>query len=155
MPKALLCKFYHKFSPRHNFKYVQNYHYLLSGEQDKVAVKVKLKKETAAFTRYAGWGLQAVTNIPKGYTLGYFVVKDSNAASPAEGTYSIRIRNKQYLVTDPESLMNKINTIVCKKDRDRWCICKIQNPTNQDLYKQKALSIYKHWLDLPTEEYLQ
>ena len=38
-------------------------------------VKVRLKKETSTLTRYAGWGLQAVTHIPKGFVLGYFVLK--------------------------------------------------------------------------------
>ena len=73
-------------------------------------VKVRLKKETSTLTRYAGWGLRAVTHILKGFVLGYFVLK-KEAKEPEEGTYNIRKPNGQYLVMEQGSLMNRINTM--------------------------------------------
>lgn len=124
MPKALLCNLYDQKSNNCNFKYKHTYHYVLSD-----GIKVKLKKETASFTKYAGWGLQAVTSIPKNYILGYFVNKIRNAEEPEKGTYNIKKHNGLYLVAHPESLMNKINTIASKKHR-HLCNCKIQNLKN-------------------------
>ena len=86
MPKALLTKTYDGFGGKCNFKYAHLKHYDLGG------VKVRLKKETASFTRYAGLGLQAVTSIPKGFVLGKLVVKSRDADEPEEGTYNIKTR---------------------------------------------------------------
>ena len=88
MPKAILTKTYDGFGGKCNFKYAHLKHYDLGA-----GIKVRLKKETASFTRYAGWGLQAVTSIKKGFVLGYFVVKSRDAGEPEEGTYNIKTRD--------------------------------------------------------------
>ena len=95
MPKALLTKTYDGFGGKCNFRYAHLKHYDLGG------VKVRLKKETASFTRYAGWGLQAVTSIPKGFVLGHFAVKSRDAEEPEEGTYNIKSRQGKPLTRTP------------------------------------------------------
>ena len=72
-------------------------------------VKVRLKKETSTLTRYAGWGLRAVTHILKGFVLGYFVLK-KEAKEPEEGTYNIRKPNGQYLVMEQSKAESKYTT---------------------------------------------
>ena len=85
--KAILTKTYDGFGGKCNFRYAHLKQYDLGG-----GIKVRLKKETASFTRYAGWGLQAMTSIPKGFVLGHFVVKSRDADEPEEGTYNIKTR---------------------------------------------------------------
>ena len=126
MPKALLTKTYDGFGGKCNFRYAHLKHYDLGG------VKVRLKKETASFTRYAGWGLQAVTSIPKGFVLGHIVVKSRDAEEPEEGTYNIKSRQGKYLVMEHESLMNRINTIAYPKQRHK-CNCIIGNVSNGEV----------------------
>jgi hypothetical protein len=124
MPKTLLAKSYGGFSSKiKNIKYVHLKQYDLGR-----GAKVRLKKETSPFTRYAGWGLQAVTHIPQGFVLGNFVLKNE-AKEPEEGTYNIRKPNGKYLVMEQDSLMNRINTIAHPKARHR-CNCAIGNLTN-------------------------
>ena len=127
MPKALLTKTYDGFGGKCNFRYAHLKHYHLDG-----GVKVRLKKETASFTRYAGWGLEAVTSIPKGFVLGKFVVKSRDAEEPEEGTYNIKTRQGKYLVMEHESLMNRINTIAYPKHRHK-CNCIIGNVSNGEV----------------------
>ena len=124
MPQALSTHSYRGFSGRiKNIGYVHRKEYDLGR-----GVMVKLEKEQSKLTQYAGWGLQAVTDIPKGFVLGYFVLK-KEAKEPEEGTYNIRKPNGRYLVMEHDSLMNRINTIAQPKARHRLCNCKIGNST--------------------------
>lgn len=121
MPKALLVKSHDKNSAKCNFKYVHLKQYDLGQ-----GVRVKLKKETASFSKEAGWGLVALTHIPKGFTLGYFVVKNREADEPEKETYNIKTHTGKFIVMEQLSLMNRINTIPYKKYR-YLCNCKISN----------------------------
>ena len=117
MPKGLLCKTHDK---NLRFKYVTNYHYNL-----KDGIKVKLQKEKSSFAKSAGWGLRAVTAIPNKTCLGSFRIQKKLANHPVVGTYCFPVGDK-FKVTHPESLMNKINTIVDKRFA-RFINCKITN----------------------------
>jgi hypothetical protein len=117
MPKALLCKTHDKNS---RFKYVTNYHYNL-----KDGIKVKVQKESSSFAKSAGWGLRAVTAIPNNTCLGSFRIQKKLANAPVVGTYCFPVGDK-FKVTHPESLMNKINTIVDKRFV-RFINCKVTN----------------------------
>jgi hypothetical protein len=74
MPRAIRTQTYDNISGKCNFKYVHLKQYDLGG-----GVWVRLKKERASFTKEAGWGLEAVTAIPKDFVLGCFAVKTSTS----------------------------------------------------------------------------
>ena len=117
MTKALLCKTHDKKS---RFKYVVNYHYKLRD-----GIVVKLQKETSSFAKSAGWGLKAVTDIKKNTSLGAFRFKKKLADAPVDGLYCFP-QGKKFKVSHPESLMNKINTIV-DDNYSHKINCKITN----------------------------
>ena len=122
MPKALLTQTFDNFSGKvKNFQYAHLKQYDLGK-----GVKVQLKKEKKGITCEAGWGLKAVTSIPKDFVLGCFVVKARDAEKPEEGTYNIRTRRGKYIVMEQLSLMNRVNTIAQKRYRGR-CNCVIGN----------------------------
>ena len=127
MPRAIRTQTYDNISGKTNFKYVHLKQYDLGG-----GVRVRLNKERASFTKDAGWGLRAVTAIPKDFVLGCFAVKNRNADKPEEGTYSIKTHTGKYIVMEPDSLMNRINTIASKKHRHK-CNCVIQNVKNGEV----------------------
>ena len=91
--------------------------------------RVRIKKETNHKTRAAGFGLQAVTSIAKGVTIGYFV-QERESDNPDSTTYCVKVGAK-YKIMYVESLMNKINTFVDTDDREKYCNCKIMNPNNK------------------------
>jgi len=108
MVKALLCRTYD--SEKSNLKYIWRNVYnvkVRNGHE----IQLKLAKETSDFAKGAGWGLQAVTRIPKKTIIGKFVMKEGLVEAPVLDTYCIKKGNK-YSVSDPDSLMNRINTIV-------------------------------------------
>jgi len=128
MPRTILTQTYDNIPGKvQNFKYVHLKQYDLGG-----GVKVRLNKERASFTKDAGWGLQAVTAIPRDFVLGCFAVKTRNADKPEEGTYSIKTHTGKYIVMQADSLMNRINTIASKKHR-YLCNCVIQNIKNGEV----------------------
>lgn len=121
MPKAIVLQTYDNNlrKDKNHISYFKHYD-LGSG------VKVKLHKEREAFTRDAGWGVKALTDIKKGFVLGSFAVKKRDADKPEEGTYSIKTPTGKFIVMHPHSLLNKINTIVQKEYRHK-CNCRIGN----------------------------
>jgi hypothetical protein len=125
MPKAILLKTYDNNLRKGTNHVAYFQHYDLGN-----GIKVTLKKERESFTKDAGWGLQALTPIPDGFALGHFVVK-RHADEPEEGAYSIKTRSGKFLVLHPNSLLNKINTIVNKKFRHK-CNCVFGNVTKKD-----------------------
>lgn len=137
MPRAILTQTYDNISGKCNFKYVHLKHYDLGG-----GVRVRLRRERASFTKEAGWGLQAVTAIPRDFVLGCFAVKTRNADKPEEGTYSIKTHRGKYIVMQADSLMNMINTIASKKHRHK-CNCVIQNVKNGEVSIKTTRNIAK------------
>ena len=109
MVKALLCRTYDK-KQKGNLKYIWRnvYNVTLPNGQE---IKLKLAKEKSTFAKAAGWGLQAVTDIPKKTIIGKFVIQQRLVDAPVIGTYCFK-NGKKYSVSHPESLMNKVNTIV-------------------------------------------
>lgn len=118
MPKTLLCELHGKNFRNKGCVFNWLKHYDLGR-----GVKVKLAKETNAMTRYAGWGLQAVTAIPNKFQLGFFKIKNKSNVY-VDGFYNFKI-GKNFIVTEPLSLMNKANTLPHARDRKKFANCKI------------------------------
>jgi hypothetical protein len=138
MPKALSTHSYGGFSGRiKNIGYVHRKEYDLGR-----GVMVRLHKETSTWTQYAGWGLQAVTDIKKGFVLGYFVLK-KEAKEPEEGTYNIRKPNGRYLVMEHDSLMNRINA--GGGNSVSWCLTRAVREVVKAIYLRSEKSII--WLE--------
>ena len=115
MPRAVLLKTYDKYI--RGIKYRTGCHYQLGN-----GVFVKLKKERSTFTKYAGWGVVALTAIKKNQTLGYFV-KETESDEFVDGRYCFKLPNGKFFVSHEDSLMNKVNTVV--KNRKKHCNCKL------------------------------
>ena len=121
MVKALLCKTYD--SKKRNLKYIWRNVYNVNVRNGHI--KLKLAKEKSTFAKSAGWGLQAVTDIPKKTIIGKFVIQQRLVDAPVIGTYCFK-NGKKYSVSHPESLMNKINTIVDNDHKSKFN-CRITN----------------------------
>ena len=119
-PKSFLCKTYDQFGTQRRGCNRKNLAKYDLGE----GVIVTLAKETSQLTKYAGWGLKALTDIPKGFQLGYFIQK-SLSKTPVRDHYNLELRKGNYFVAEPESLMNKANTIAYAKERKKLTNCKI------------------------------
>ena len=109
MVKAVLCRTYDP-KQKGNLKYVWRHTYTVKLPRNR-QIQLKLRKETSDFAKGAGWGLQAVTSIPAKTIIGKFVMKQRLVEEPVIGTYCLQ-KGKKYAVSNPDSLMNKINTIV-------------------------------------------
>jgi len=138
MPRAIRTQTYDNISGKTNFKYVHLKQYDLGH-----GVRVRLNKERMSFTKDAGWGLLAVTAIPKDFVLGKFIVKTRDADEPEEGTYSIKTHRGKYIVMQADSLMNRINTIASKKHRHKTN-CVIQNVKNGEVSIKTTRNIAKN-----------
>lgn len=123
MVKALLCRTYDK-KQKGNLKYVWRHTYTVKLPRNR-QIQLKLRKETSDFAKGAGWGLQAVTSIPAKTIIGKFVMKQRLVEEPVIGTYCLQ-KGKKYAVSNPDSLMNKINTIVDNDHKSKFN-CRITN----------------------------
>lgn len=121
MVKALLCKTYDR-KQKGNFKYIWRNVYDVEFPNGH-KIQLKLAKEKSTFAKSAGWGLQAVTDIPKETIIGKFVIRQGLVDAPVIGTYCFK-NGKKYSVSHPESLMNKVNTIV-DDDYKHYFNCRI------------------------------
>ena len=120
MPKALLVKFYGGKSKTK--RPIPCYHYRMS-RADEPLVKVVMAKEKHKFTKYAGWGLKALTHIPANRCIGYFR-KGCISETFVDGKYCFP-KGKQWFVSHEDSLMNIANTIPYAKYRKQLCNAKL------------------------------
>ena len=120
MPKTLLVKFYERKSKGKRPK--TRYQYTLSMAKEPL-VKVVMAKETHKLTKYAGWGLKALTHIPANRCIGYFK-KERMSKTPIVGRYCFP-KGKKWFVAHEDSLMNVANTIPYAKDRKNLCNAKL------------------------------
>ena len=120
MPKTLLVKFYERKSKGKRPK--TGYQYTLSMAKEPL-VKVVMAKETHKLTKYAGWGLKALTFIAKNSKIGFFK-KECLSKTRVDGKYCFP-KGKQWFVAHDDSLMNRANTIAYTKDRKKLCNAKL------------------------------
>ena len=83
MPKALLVKFYERKSK--GKRPIPCYQYTLSKAKEPL-VKVIMAKESHKLTKYAGWGLKALTFIAKNSKIGFFK-KECLSKTRVDGKY--------------------------------------------------------------------
>ncbi len=121
MPKTLLCETYDQnLRERGGLVYKTGKVYDLGK-----GIRVKLKKETNRFTKYAGLGLQTISEIPKNVCIGYFkTIKTSQ--SSLDGYFNVRLGKDKFAVLHNDSLMNKANTIPYAKERQQMCNCVVK-----------------------------
>lgn len=120
MPKTLLVETYDESLHKRRGCTIKNLKIYDLGN----GVRVKLAKETNPLTKYAVWGLKAITDIPKGFCLGYFVKKQTSTKF-IEGFYNIALSKHNYFVADENSLMNKANTICYTAERRKKTNCRL------------------------------
>ena len=120
MPKAFLVESYDESVRKGRGCTIRNLKVYELGD----GVRVKLAKETSPLTKYAIWGLKAITDIPKGFRLGYFAKKQTSKTF-VEGFYNIALSKSNYFVADNDSLMNKANTICYTEERRKKSNCRI------------------------------
>ena len=121
VPKTLLCETYDQnLQNRGGLVYKTGKVYDLGK-----GIRVKLKKETNRFTKYAGLGLQTISEIPKNVCIGYFkTMKTSQSA--LDGYFNVRLGKDKFAVLHNDSLMNKANTIPYAKERQQMCNCVVK-----------------------------
>lgn len=136
MPKALLTKFYDQNSVKK--RVIPNNHYTVSNKNEPL-VKVVMAKEIDTLTKHAGWGLKALTFIPKNRTIGFFKKKgESNVF--VDKKYCFPFIGGRYFVAHEHSLMNIANTIPYNKQRLKLCNAKIVvNKTEKRSDKQVSI----------------